>query len=129
MTRSHLALLLALPLVACAPRGGGDDDDDSAAAGDDDDSTDAADTWEGYAAAWFDTYCVSCHDGDNDKDFREYDSVVQWAELSRCGVAPTMQDGCGAWPPAGQFPVGSGPVPDDDERARLVAWIDAGLLE
>ncbi len=126
MTRSTLAaLLFSVALPACAPVG----DDDSALSADDDDATAAMDTWDSFAADWFATYCVSCHFGDNDKDFTDYASVVQWQEPTRCGVAPTALDGCGAWPPAGQFPVGSGPFPDATERERLVAWIDLGLPE
>jgi hypothetical protein len=90
----------------------------------------AADTWTSYAAGFFTTYCVSCHDP-KDPAGRDYNvqAKVEAEKLEiRCGVASTHDPSwsCAASPPAKQFPIGSGPKPSDAERARLAAWITAG---
>jgi hypothetical protein len=95
------------------------------------------DTWCNYAQCFFSTYCVSCHNpnaagASSAQDFRQYSQVQLYAPIIRCGVS-SHQDS--AWDcsslsfptSARQFPVGSGPKPDDANRDRLVAWIDAGL--
>lgn len=83
------------------------------------------DTWDTFGAGFFDAYCVACHDA-SPRDFRSPEDVAANADAIRCGVATTALDGCGDWPPPEQFPVGTGPQPTDDERDRIVAWIDAG---
>lgn len=90
----------------------------------------AADTWANYAAGFFVTYCVSCHNA-QDSTGRDYDiqaNVAKDKTPMRCGVA-AVQDptwNCASTPVAKQFPIGSGPKPSDAERARIVAWITAG---
>src|SRR5690349_9157569 len=88
------------------------------------------DTWASFAQAFFAKYCVSCHDGTKSGivgDFRQSADVTQHKDDIRCGVATTVVQGCeqSKWPPK-QFPVGTGPKPTDEERMRLVAWIEAG---
>jgi hypothetical protein len=97
----------------------------------------AADTWSNWANAdFFQRYCTSCHtpgsQGDPtgaNLDFTGYTDVAAKAAEIRCGTAVTQDPawGCAAFPPAKQFPVGTGPKPTDAERDRLVAWIDAGF--
>lgn len=97
----------------------------------------STDTWTGWANAdFFQRYCTSCHTpgGQGDPsgsglDFTLYADVAAKSALIRCGTAVAQDPswGCGSFPPAKQFPVGSGPKPTDAERNRLVAWIDAGF--
>jgi len=76
------------------------------------------------------SYCVECHGaGDALRDYTTLTDVTAEQAEIRCGVAPTTAPGCGPSPAPKQFPIGSGAKPTDDERAQLVAWIDAGLLE
>ncbi len=85
------------------------------------------DTWESYAADWMRRFCVECHAGGR-RDYTTPADVMRDAARIRCGVSPDRPlDGCGASPRARQFPIGDGPFPTDDERRRLVAWIDAGM--
>ena len=98
------------------------------------------DTWNNFAKAFCATYCVECHNAttpdpsmDPDQDFNIYANVKSFTSKIRCGVAPAgqLQSGCpgdGAFPPPGQFPAGP-PYPDDAERLRMIAWINAGALE
>ena len=86
----------------------------------------AADTWASFAEGFFVTYCVECHSGGT-RDYRTTGDVTRDADTIRCGVSPDALSGCGSFPPPRQFPVGTGPRPSDEERRRLVAWIDAGL--
>jgi hypothetical protein len=94
------------------------------------DGTVAPDTWASYAAGFFVTYCVSCHNA-HDATGRDYDiqaNVAKDKTAMRCGVA-AAQDAtwnCAASPVAKQFPIGNGPKPSDAERTRIVAWITAG---
>jgi hypothetical protein len=90
----------------------------------------AADTWANYAAGFFVTYCVSCHNA-KDTTGRDYSiqaNVAKDKTAMRCGVAATQDPtwNCAASPVAKQFPIGNGPKPSDAERARIVAWITAG---
>ncbi len=91
----------------------------------------AADTWNSYAMGFFDTYCVECHTaGDPEgRDYTLYAEVVEEAAAIRCGVTPAALPECTGFPPPAQFPVGNGPMPGDDERQRIVDWIDAGAPE
>lgn len=87
-------------------------------------------TWTSDAQTFFASYCVSCHKPGGQaqqQDFSQYDQVVANAATIRCGVASTMQSGCGSVPAPKQFPIGNGPKPSDAARDALVAWIDAGL--
>jgi hypothetical protein len=86
----------------------------------------AADTWMTFAEGFFATYCTECHSGGT-RDYRTIDDVMRDTATIRCGVSPDALSGCGSFPPPSQFPVGTGPRPSDEERQRLVAWIDAGL--
>lgn len=91
------------------------------------DMTMDSDTWDNYAKDFVDTYCVSCHPSIlTPIDFTTYEGVVAYGDKSRCGVAPTMLDGCTGDPAPSQFPAGA-PYPTDDERLRFVAWIEAGM--
>jgi hypothetical protein len=93
------------------------------------------DTWESYAKGFFESYCVSCHNDDNKgvatRDQHNLDAVIAEKDAIACGVAKSQADwmarGCTSGMPASkQFPAGSGPKPTDEERDRLLAWIDAG---
>ncbi len=93
------------------------------------------DTWESYAMGFFETYCVSCHNDDNQgvatRNHHELAAVVAEKDAIACGVAKSQADwmarGCTSGMPASkQFPAGSGAKPTDEERDRLLAWIDAG---
>ena len=105
---------------------GGDGAPDAAA------ETMAGDTWTNWANDFFGTYCNRCHSmgGTGYRsgvlDFTMYDKVVAASVKTRCGTAATMQSGCGTSPHPKQFPIAA-PYPSDADRARLVAWIDAGL--
>jgi hypothetical protein len=89
-----------------------------------------ADTWTSYAAGFTKAYCTECHDPQDStgRDYNLQAKVEAEKLVIRCGVAVTQDPtwNCAAWPPAKQFPVGSGPKPSDAERARIVAWISAG---
>lgn len=94
------------------------------------DGGEGADTWSTYAERFFMTYCTACHDAQDPtgRDYTQQAIVAKDRSVMRCGVA-AMQDpswNCAASPAARQFPIGSGPKPSDAERARIVAWIDAG---
>jgi hypothetical protein len=91
----------------------------------------ASDTWTSYAMGFFDTYCVECHTaGDPEgRDYTLYAEVVEEAATIRCGVTPTALADCTGFPPPAQFPIGTGAMPTDAERQRIVDWIDDGLPE
>jgi hypothetical protein len=94
----------------------------------------SADTWDGFARPFVERYCVSCHNDDKAgvaaRDYHMLAVVMKEKAEIACGVAPSMdtwtQLGCKGFPPPRQFPVGNGPKPTDDERARMVKWIQAG---
>jgi len=94
------------------------------------DASKGADTWVSYAAAFFQTYCTSCHNAQDPtrRDYTLAADVLKDRTVMRCGVAATQDPAwnCAASPVAKQFPIGSGPKPSDAERARIVAWIDGG---
>ena len=90
------------------------------------------DTWTSYAMGFFATYCVECHGaGDALRDYTTYEDVSAESAEIRCGVTAVDLSDCSGFPPPSQFPVdnatASNPKPSDAERARLVAWIEAGL--
>ncbi|HBQ14707.1 MAG: hypothetical protein RLP09_27760 [Sandaracinaceae bacterium] len=88
-------------------------------------------TWGNFAESFFATYCTSCHspEGRASADFQRLDVVQLRLNAIRCGVAPTLQEGCEGEHPPGWFPIGSGPFPSDEERWRLVEWVDNGAPE
>jgi hypothetical protein len=91
----------------------------------------AGDTWESYAQGFFETYCVECHNrgGATNRDYEMLSIVRDQASRIRCGVSPDELEGCGpGFPSPSQFPIGAGPFPSDDERRRIVAWLDNGAL-
>ena len=103
---------------------------DDTGPGDDTGVSDAAvlgDTWETFAQEFFATYCVECHSGGR-RDYRTIEDVRRDMQGVRCGVGPVAQDDCAGAPSPSQFPIGSGPRPSDEDRTRLVEWIEAGLL-
>lgn len=88
------------------------------------------DTWANYAEGFLTTYCTSCHSpsGMASADFNQYEVVFDEQSTIRCGTSDVQLDDCPVREPYGpRFPVGSGPFPEDEDRARFVAWIDAGL--
>jgi hypothetical protein len=95
----------------------------------------AGDTWESFAKGFFEAYCVSCHNDDNrgdaTRDQHKLEVVIAEKDAIACGVSKSQADwtarGCTSdMPSSRQFPAGSGPAPSDEERDRLLAWIDAG---
>jgi hypothetical protein len=96
--------------------------------------TAAGDTWGNFAEGFFATYCIECHGaGDTQRDYSTIDDVIRDKDGIACGVSATKLDGCASFPPPGQFPIDNAqhdnPKPDTATRARLVAWIQAGLPE
>jgi hypothetical protein len=90
--------------------------------------TPVVDTWEGWALpSFFEVYCNSCHPGSSPRDFSDYDVVVANEEHIRCGVAPEAIESCDHHIEPGHLPIGDGPYPSDDERWRLVEWMQAGM--
>lgn len=80
-------------------------------------------------------YCASCHNDDNAgvaaRNYRMLSVVMREKADIACGTAKSAADrtarGCGATSPrARQFPVGNDAKPTDEERDRLLRWIDAG---
>ena len=88
------------------------------------------DTWENYAKNFFATYCTSCHNpmDPTGRDYNIQVDVLSDKSAMRCGVASSQDPAwnCGPSPVAKQFPIGNGPKPSNAERARIVAWINAG---
>ncbi len=95
----------------------------------------AGDTWENYGKGFMTTYCVSCHNDDNQgsatRDYHMLQAVKAESEDIACGLAKSQEvwsaRGCTGGPAAMQFPAGGGAKPDDAERDRILAWIDAGM--
>ncbi len=85
-------------------------------------------TWGNFAQNYFSTYCVSCHNplGQASADFRSLAVVQMRLNAIRCGTNPTQLDGCVGEHAPGWFPVGNGPKPTDEERLKLVEWIESG---
>jgi hypothetical protein len=112
------------PATAAATEAGGDD------AGGVTDGTSTSDTWENYAKTFFTTYCTSCHNPQDPtgRDYNIQADVLNDKAAMRCGVASSQDPtwNCGPSPVAKQFPIGNGPKPSAAERARIVAWIEAG---
>ena len=111
-----------LALASCSS-----DSDDSAAPDAQAAAVDAAsaDTWDGFALGFFTTYCHDCHGpGDSLRDYSLLQTVQGEESKIRCGVATVSLQGCSI--SARTFPVGSGAMPSDADRLRLVQWIEAG---
>jgi hypothetical protein len=123
--------VLVLLLIAGCSSGGGSSSPDLATSSSADLATASAGTWTSFAQQFFQTYCVSCHSPGQSaaqQDFNMYAAVKANMVNIRCGVAPAgmLPSGCSGTPPAGQFPIGSGPHPSDAERNAIIAWINAG---
>jgi hypothetical protein len=140
--------LLSLAVLAlCACNGGGATAIDSAAPADiavapiADFSVSAlpdlalpAPTYSNFAQMFFLTYCVRCHNagtvdmGTSGRDYNQYSQIHRDAAIIACGVypGPAPLAGCMGFPPPRQFPIAD-PRPTDDERNRLVLWIQDGL--
>jgi hypothetical protein len=76
---------------------------------------------------------VSCHNDDNSgvatRNYHMLATVIAEKAEIACGVStPTTwtRRGCTGFPPARQFPIGTGAKPTDADRDRLVRWIDSG---
>ena len=107
-----LAILGCLAFFAC---GGDDDQPDTPDATVASPDADTGPTWASFADNFFETFCQECHGpGDLLRDYSEISMVRAESVRIRSGVA------------SGQFPVGNGPFPTDDQRDILLAWIDAG---
>lgn len=88
-----------------------------------------ADTFENFAMEFMTAYCIECHGaGDALRDYTTIEAIRADMVNMRCGVSAEPLDDCSGSPPPRQFPIGSGPSPSDEERGRLVAWIEAGLI-
>lgn len=87
------------------------------------------DTYETFGMAFMTAYCTECHGaGSATRDYTTIDDIRRDMVGIRCGVTAEPLEDCSGFPPPRQFPVGSGPMPSDEERGRLVAWVEAGLL-
>jgi hypothetical protein len=126
-----VVVLVAAAAPACSssssPAPSGPSDSGASAS---DGGTSGGDTWANFASGFMTTYCVSCHAAADPKgrDYTIEANVQKEKNEIRCGVA-AVQDAswsCAAFPPAKQFPIGSGAHPSDADRARMVAWITAG---
>jgi hypothetical protein len=94
----------------------------------------APDTWLSFGRGFMARYCVRCHDDDRAgevrRNYRLLAAVVRDRASIGCGIAGSAAvrnaRGCPAGAPrARQLPVGDGPHPTDQERDRLLRWIDA----
>lgn len=120
MPAIFLAALLAL--AACGSDSDGDASPDAQVAAED---AQSADTWESFALGFFTTYCHECHGpGDALRDYSLLETVRGEESKIQCGVATVSLTGCTISPR--MFPIGSGAMPTDAERAQLVQWIEAG---
>jgi hypothetical protein len=97
------------------------------------DGVTGGDTWTSFGHDFFVKYCTECHDAADTTtgDFAVETNVMAKASIIRCGVATVKQSGCGTSPAPRQFPICdatcANPKPTDEERTRIVAWIDAGM--
>jgi hypothetical protein len=99
--------------------------------------------WDGWAGEFFTQYCTQCHsptayctqchstDDPRTPDFTQKGQVVAHSAMIRCGVSVTQDPlwDCGTIQPE-QFPLmttpQTNPLPSDEDRGRIVAWLDAG---
>lgn len=99
------------------------------------DTAPEADVFEGWpATVFFPTYCGDCHPDYTvaQMDWTNYEHVVLEYDHIYCGVGlefvPECEHPDGGEPHApGHLPQEGGPQPTDEERARLIAWMDAGM--
>ncbi len=94
----------------------------------------AADTWDSFASDFVQSYCISCHSPGGSAASHDYGAlagVQPDAAAMACGLTKSTEDwtarGCSGSPVARQFPAGNGDEPSDEERDRMIAWIDAGM--
>ncbi len=95
----------------------------------------AVDTWDNFAQDFFVSYCGPCHEeggaGAGGGLYANLEDVMEDADPIACGTTLSEQyreeRGCNYGRSAGQFPAGNGPQPTEEERERLIAWIDAGM--
>jgi len=88
------------------------------------------DYWEDWPrSTFFPTFCNECHPSmdTHDHDFTIYEDVVEEYNHIYCGVGLEMVPECEDHHEPGHLPQGDGAYPTDDERLRLVAWMDAGM--
>ncbi len=99
------------------------------------DTPGSTDTWSSWAQSFTLTYCAAtCHapggsgTGGGAFDFTQYANVYANRAAIRCGVSAVPLADCSGQPPPKQFPIAA-PYPSDTDRARMVAWIDAGAAQ
>ncbi len=110
--------------------GSGDDGSGDDGSGDGSGDTVDQDYWEDWPqSVFFPTYCGSCHPAktSSDSDWNVYEDVLDEYDHIYCGVGLDDVPECGDHHEPGHLPQGTGPYPSDDERLRLVAWMDAGM--
>jgi hypothetical protein len=156
MSRVFFAISLAAGVVTLCNCGtsGGTDAGSGTDAGNNqnmqcpDGGSGTTDTWCNYASGFFQTYCISCHypGGEGNPsgtslDFNLYSDVSTNSATIRCGVAPSQDPSWNCTVPLKQFPLPNTPCmngattscvrqyPTDQERSRLVNWINAGAPE
>lgn len=123
LARSCLVLVVVIAASGCGDDSGATSFDARAV-----DDAAPAPTWNNYARAFFESYCHGCHGpGDALRDYSQLSMVRAEQDTIACGVALDVRPDCTVNP--GMFPVGNGPKPSADERAKLVQWIDSGAVE
>lgn len=82
------------------------------------------DTWESFAAPFFDEYCVRCHSVEQaDIDRHGAPEGKDWDDEA---IVRENLDEIRLWVgEVNAMPIGA-PMPTCDERFRLIQWIDAG---
>ena len=124
MYRNLFIPILCCFVVLCACSSDSDNSAEPDAAGEVIDAA-VSDTWDSFASAFFQVYCHECHGpGDSQRDYSLLETIRSEESKIRCGVSAVAIGGCTI--PARQFPIGSGATPTDEERRRLVQWIEDG---
>jgi hypothetical protein len=85
------------------------------------DAPPAGDTYQSYAKGFFATWCTRCHSASS-PDRNGAPGELNWDEemtvrLALPWIRRDVSSGNMPWNP---------PAPPDEERARLVRWIDSG---
>lgn len=86
----------------------------------------SVDDWESFAQPFFETYCLRCHHSSLPAgEMRQFAPV----DLNFDDPAVIRDNGARIRRAVGEFEFmpPNNPLPTDDERDRLVAWIDAGM--
>jgi|GEM_PF-2840120 len=117
--------------------GGSGEGGDDSAGGDDSTGDDAGvegDVYSGWPSTYFfPTYCMRCHPSATSAtgidNWLIYEHVVAEYDHIYCGVGLEMVPECGDHHDPGHLPQAGGPMPTDEERLRLIAWMDAGMPE